>query len=80
MLSESRAPGTIAIVQLAGGDASPYAVESSQPTKAATVAVRANTTWPSRLSPTQSRRDVREDRFDHVRVVFDAERIGNSEQ
>jgi hypothetical protein len=33
-----------------------------------------------RLSPTQSRRDVREDRFKHVRVVFDAERVGHSQQ
>jgi hypothetical protein len=34
----------------------------------------------SRLSPTESRRDVREDRFNQVRVVFDAERIGHSQQ
>src|SRR5688500_7958326 len=32
------------------------------------------------LPPTQSRRDVREDRFNHVRIVFDAERIVHSQQ
>ena len=34
----------------------------------------------AQLPPTEGRRNVREDRFDHVRVVFDAERIGNSQQ
>src|SRR5512146_1629092 len=35
--------------------------------------------WPS-LSPAQSGCDVREDRFDHVRVVFDAERVGDGQK